>query len=132
MQKIKEFLNKFKIWIGLLITGIVISFLVLKKHIGEGIEEHKKQLKMQEDLILDTQTKLKEETAKLEEEKRQDLKKIDTERVQKLKEAIEKAKEEKKRLSEEAKRDPQGFKIQLQKELGAREKKRKGRPKKNE
>jgi hypothetical protein len=68
---------------------------------------------------------------KLEEKKQEEVKIVNEEKKQKLKEAVAKAKEEKRRLVEEAKRDPQGFKIELKKELGVTEKKKKGSRNKN-
>ena len=51
---------------------------------------------------------------------------------QKLKEAVEKAKAERDRLKQLEKRDAQGFVMKVESELGVKQKKRKGRPKKDE
>ena len=132
MTKLKQFWNRFKIWIGLLAAGVTISFLVLRKHVGDGLEQQREQYKKEEEAKVAAEQKLQEETKKLEEKKQEEVKVVDEEKKQRLKEAVAKAKEEKKRLEEEAKRDPQGFKIELRKELGVTEKKKKGRRKKNE
>lgn len=127
MTKIKQFWNKFKIWIGLFAAGVALSFLVLRKYVGDGLEQQREQYKKEEDAKVAADKKLQEETNKLEEKKQEETKTVDEEKKQKLKEAVAKAKEEKRRLEEEAKRDPQGFKIELKKELGVKEKKRKGK-----
>lgn len=131
MNKLKQFWNRFKVWIGLLAAGVAISFLVLRKHVGDGLEQQREQYKKEEEAKEAAEQKLKEETKKLEEKKQEEVKVVDEEKKQRLKEAVAKAKEEKKRLEEEAKRDPQGFKIVLKKELGVTEKKKKGSRKKN-
>lgn len=129
MIKLKLFWNKFKIWIGLLVAGIALSFLVLKKHVGDGLQQQKEQYIKEEEAKAAAQLKLQEETKKLEQKKQEEIKTVDEEKKQKLKQAVERAKEEKRKLEEEAKRDPQGFKIELKKELGVKEKKKKGRRK---
>jgi hypothetical protein len=129
MIKLKQFWNKFRIWIGLFAAGVGLSFLVLRKHVGDGLEQQREQYKKEEEVKLAAQEKLQEETKKLEEKKQEEVKTIDEENKQKLKEAVARAKEEKSRLEQEAKRDPQGFKIELKKELGVKEKKKKGRRK---
>ena len=129
MFTIKKYWNKIKIWVGLLLAGVAISFLVLRKHVGDGLKEQKEQYKKEEEAKIASQNKLIEETQRLEEKKEEELKIVQEENKEKFKEAIEKAKEEKRRLQEEAKRDPQGFKIELKKELGVKEKKKKGKRK---
>jgi len=132
MQKIKNYWNKFKIWIGLFVGGMIVSYLVLRKHIGSGLEEQKMQYAKEEEAKKASVIKLDQETKKLEEKKQEEVKAVDEDKKQKLKEAVARAKEEKKKLVDEAKRDPQGFKVDLRKELGVKEKKKKGRPKKDE
>jgi len=132
MTKLKQLWNKFKLWIGLFITGAALSFLVLRRYVGDGLEQQREQYKKEEEAKSEAEQKLKEETQKLEEKKQEELKVVEEDKKQKLKEAVARAKEEKKKLVEKAKRDPQGFKIELRKELGVKEKKRKGRPKKDE
>jgi uncharacterized membrane protein YhiD involved in acid resistance len=129
MTKLKQFWNKFRIWIGLFAAGVGLSFLVLRKHVGEGLEQQREQYKKEEEVKLAAQEKLQQETEKLEEKKQEEMKAVDEENKQKLKEAVTRAKEEKRKLAEEAKRDPQGFKVELKKELGVKEKKKKGRRK---
>ena len=129
MTKLKQFWNKFRIWIGLFVAGVGLSFLVLRKHVGDGLEQQREQYKKEEEIKLAAQEKLQEETKKLEEKKQEEVKAVDEENKQKLKEAVTRAKEEKSKLEQEAKRDPQGFKMQLKKELGVKEKKKKGRRK---
>jgi hypothetical protein len=131
MIKLKQFWNKFKIWIGLVAAGALLSFLVLRKHVGDGLEQQREQYKKEEEAKIAAQEKLQQETKKLEEKKQEEVKVVNEEKKQKLKEAVAKAKEEKRKLVEEAKRDPQGFKIELKKELGVTEKKKKGSRKKN-
>jgi len=132
MTKLKQLWNKFKLWIGLFVAGAALSFLVLRKYVGDGLEQQREQYKKEEEAKVAAGQKLAEETKKLEEKKQEEVKVVDEDKKQKLKEAVARAKEEKKKLVEEAKRDPQGFKIELRKELGINEKKRKGRPKKDE
>jgi len=132
MTKLKQLWNKAKVWIGLFLAGAALSYLVLKKYIGDGLEQQREQLKKEEEIKIAAQQKLAEETKKLEEKKQEEVKVVDENKKQKLKEAKARAKEEKKKLVEEAQRDPQGFKIELRKELGVKEKKKKGRPKKDE
>lgn len=129
MIKIKQFWNKFKIWIGLLAAGVALSFIVLRKHIGDGLQQQREQYKKEEETKIAAEQKLQEETKKLEEKKQEEINAINEEKKQRLKEVVERAKEEKRRLVEEAKRDPQGFKIELKKELGVKEKKKKGKRK---
>ena len=131
MQKIKDFWKKFKIWIGLFIGGAVVSFLVLRKHIGTGLEEQRNQFQKEEEARQASNVKLQKETEELQKNKEEEVKIIEEDKKEKLKEAVARAKEQKRTLEEEAKRDPQGFKVQLKKELGAIEKKKKGRRKKN-
>lgn len=129
MIKLKQFWDKFKIWIGLFAAGVALSFIVLRKHVGDGLEQQREQYKKEEEAKVAAEQKLQEETKKLEQKKQEEIRIVDEEKKQKLKEAVAKAKEEKRRLEEEAKRDPQGFKIQLKKELGVKEKKKKGKRK---
>lgn len=129
MTKLKQYWNKFRIWVGLFAAGVALSFLVLRKYVGDGLEQQREQLKKEEEVKLASQQKLQEETKKLEEKKQEEVKMADEEKKQKLKEAVIRAKEEKRKLEEEAKRDPQGFKIQVDKELGVKQKKKKGRRK---
>ncbi len=131
MTKLKQYWNKFKLWIGLFVAGAALSFLVLRKYVGDGLEQQREQYKKEEEAKIAAEQKLAEETKKLEEKKQEEVKVVDEDKKQKLKEAVVKAKEEKRRLVEEAKRDPQGFKIELKKELGVTEKKKKGSRKKN-
>jgi colicin import membrane protein len=129
MIKLKQFWNKFRIWIGLFAAGVALSFLVLRKYVGDGLEQQREQFKKEEEAKLVSKQKLQEETKILEEKKQEEVKIVDEQKKQKLKEAVIKAKEEKRKLEEEAKRDPQGFKIQVDKELNIKEKKKKGRRK---
>jgi len=129
MTKLTQYWNKFRIWIGLFVAGAALSFLVLRKYVGDGLEQQREQYKKEEDAKKAASDKLQQETAKLEEKKQEEIKVVDEDKKQKLKEAVERAKEEKRRLEEEAKRDPQGFKIELKKELGVKEKKKKGKRK---
>lgn len=132
MTKIKELLNKFKIWLGLLVTGLVIGFLVFRKHVGVGLEEQREQKKKEEEAVLLAQKKLEEEKQKLEVQKQEEEKKVELDNKQKLKEAVEKAKTERDRLKILEKRDPQGFVVSIERELGVKQKKKKGKYKKNE
>ena len=132
MIKLKEFWNKFKLWIGLFVAGATLSFLVLRKHVGDGLQQQREQYKRENEAREAVQKKLEEETAKLEEKKQLELKKADEEKKQKLKEVVTKAKEEKRKLEETVKRDPQGFKMQVEEQLGVKEKKKKGKRKKDE
>jgi hypothetical protein len=131
MIKLKQYWNKFKVWIGLFVAGVALSFLVLRKYVGDGLEQQREQYKKEEEAKIAAEQKLAKETKKLEEKKQEEIKVVDEDKKQKLKEVVAKAKEEKRRLVEEAKRDPQGFKVELKKELGVTEKKKKGSRKKN-
>lgn len=132
MTKIKEFWNKFKVWVGLFAAGVLVSFLVLRRHVGDGMQQHRKQQLDEQNAKETAQKKLQEETAKLEAQKQEEEKKAQEEKTQKLKQAVEKAKLEKERLKSLEKRDQQGFIIEMEKELGVKQKKKKGRPKKDE
>lgn len=129
MTKVKELWNKVKIWVGLVFAGVLMGYLVLRKHVGTGLEEQREQYKREEEAKTAADEKLKEETKKIEEKKQEEITKVQEDKKQKLKDAVVKAKEEKRRLEDEAKRDPQGFKIELNKELGVKEKKKKGKRK---
>ena len=132
MTKLKQLWNKCKLWVGLLVAGVVLSFLVLKKTVGDGLEQHRQQIKDEEEAKAAAQKKLEEEKKALEEKKGEEVKAVDDDKKKKLKDAVARAKEEKRKLVEQSKRDPQGFKIELKKELDVKEKKKKGRPKKDE
>jgi uncharacterized membrane protein YhiD involved in acid resistance len=132
MTKLKQLWNKFKVWVGLFAAGVVISFLVFRRHVGDGLEEQRQQYKKEEEAKVAAEQKLQEETKKLEEKKQEEVKKVDEDKKQKLKQAVEKAKEERDRLKKLEKRDAQGFIMTVEDELGVKQKKRKGRPKKDE
>jgi hypothetical protein len=132
MTKLKQLWNKIKLWVGLFVAGLVVSFLVFRKTVGDGLEEQKEQLKQEEEAKLAAQKKLEEEKVKLEEEKQKEIAKAEEEKKQKLKEAVEKAKQERDRLKTLEKRDAQGFIMEMERELRVKPKKKKGKNKRNE
>ena len=132
MTKFKELWSKFKVWVGLLLAGIFIGFMVFRRHVGDGLQEQREQYKKEDEAKEAAQQKLQEETKKLEEKKEEEVKKVEEDQKQKLKEAVEKAKAERDRLKQLEKRDAQGFVMKVESELGVKQKKRKGRPKKDE
>lgn len=129
MTKLKQVWEKVKIWVGLFIAGAFISFLVFRKHVGDGLAEQREQIKKEEEVKQAAQKKLEEETAKLEEQKQKELAQVQEKKKQKLKEVVEKAKEQRDNLRKLEKRDPQGFVMEVEKELGVKQKKKKGKSK---
>ena len=81
--------------------------------------------------MIASETKIKRIKEALEEKKEEEVKKVEEDKKQKLKEAVEKAKAERDRLKQLEKRDAQGFVMKVESELGVKQKKRKGRPKKD-
>lgn len=132
MEKLKSLWNKFRVWIGLLIAAVFVSFLVFKKYFGEGLLEHQEQVKKEQEAKQEAQKKLQEETEKLQKEKEEQLKSAEEEKKKKLKEIVTKAKEEREKLKDLEKRDPQGFKVEVERQLGVKEKKGKGKRRKND
>jgi hypothetical protein len=132
MSKLKQYWDKIKLWVGLFVAGVAISFLVFRKTVGDGLAEQKEQLKIIEDAKELARKQLEEEKVKLEEEKQKEVAKAEEEKKQKLKEAVEKAKVERDRLKALEKRDAQGFVIEMERELGVKQKKKKGKRKKDE
>lgn len=132
MIKLKQLWNKFRVWIGLLVAGIAISFLVLRKHVGDGLEQQREQYKKENEAKEAAEKKLVEEKQKIEEKKIEEVAKVDEEKKKKLKEAVEKAKEQRDNLKKLEKRDQQGFVMAVEEELGVKQKKKKGKRKKDE
>jgi flagellar biosynthesis/type III secretory pathway M-ring protein FliF/YscJ len=132
MSKLKELWVKFRVWVGLFVAGMVVSYFVLRKHIGDGLEQQREQYKKENEAKQAAETKLQEETKKIEDKKQEEIKIVEENKKEKLKEAVNNAKAERDRLNALQKRDAQGFVIKIEQELGVKQKKKKGRPKKDE
>ena len=49
MTKFKELWSKFKVWVGLLLAGIFIGFMVFRRHVGDGLQEQREQYKKEDE-----------------------------------------------------------------------------------
>jgi len=127
LEKIKALWHRIRVFVLLAIASIVFAVMIFKKSVGGGLGEY---LKEEAEAKETARKKQEEEMQRLKKEKEEAVKVVEEQRQKELKETEEKAKDKTKKLNELEKKDPDGFKQHLEKELGAKEK-RKVRSKKN-
>jgi hypothetical protein len=126
MEILKKMSLKLKAAALVMLAGIAVAFVVLRRHVTDGLNGGELD-KKEKELQAESDAKLKEEVKQIEEKKEEEILKVEEEKVEKAAELEVKEEAQKKELKKLAKTDRIAFRDQVNKKLGVRQKKTPGR-----